>query len=92
MAESMKARHTTERRQPAKGRRFAWARLPDVDRGRTHWCLFRRSETTRRLIPAQVDADHTECRQQIAERLRRARWELRNDVDAIDLLNLGVTP
>ncbi|WP_223621215.1 hypothetical protein [Lysobacter sp. ESA13C] len=88
----MKTRHTTDRREPAKGRRFAWSRLPDPDRGRTHWRLFRRSETTRRIIPAIVEAKHTDSRSQIAEGLRRARWELRNDVDAIDLLNLGVTP
>ncbi|QWF19257.1 hypothetical protein [Lysobacter capsici] len=84
--------HLEHRREPAKGRRFAWARLPDPNGFGVAWRLFRRSETTRRLVAHHVLVSVEDSRQQIAAELRRARWTLRNDVDAIDLLNLGLEP
>ncbi|SDY08248.1 hypothetical protein [Lysobacter enzymogenes] len=91
----MSARHLTERREPAKGRRFAWGRIPAAGDGEferfTTWHLFRRSET-RRLHGTQVSAGHHLTRAQIAVLLREARNGLRDYVDDLDLRHLGVLP
>lgn len=94
MADGMKTRHLTDRRQPAKGRRFAWSRVPaagDSEFTRfTTWRLFRR-DVTRRVHPVELHIGHSWPRSRIAAELRRARRDLLDHVDELDLSHLGLT-
>jgi len=90
----LKASHVTQRRQPAKGRRFAWARIPAAGDGEftryTTWRLFRR-DLHRRVHTVEMHVGHSWPRPRIAAELRRARRELLEHVDRIDLKHLGLT-
>lgn len=87
----MKARHLTERREPAKGRRFSWGRVHPAGGDAATWRLFRRCIpggwlTEQRTFPATLP------RAAIAAELRRARARLLAAADAVDLTHLGLTP
>jgi len=77
------------RKQPAKnGHRFTWGRVVDHDRGTVTYRLFRVAIDRRRYIEAHTFQG--DPRWAIAWELRQMRNRLRDAVDAIDLVALGV--
>jgi hypothetical protein len=75
-------------RHPNQKRRFCWARIPSKH-GCT-WRLFRRSETTGRIYCVASWAPAGATRSLIAREVWRARIQLRETVDTVDLERLGV--
>jgi hypothetical protein len=76
-------------RQPKKTGGFSWGRSVSAE-GLVIWRLFRRDQRGslhwRQLIP-----HHSWSRREIATELNRARHELRDQVDDLDLALMGVT-
>lgn len=87
----MNARHLTERREPAKGRRFAWGRVQASGGDAATWRLFRRC-IPGRLLLEQRTFPATYARTEIAAGLRAMRARLLAAADAVDLSHLGLTP
>jgi len=86
----MKARHLTERREPAKGRRFAWGRVQPAAGDAATWRLFRRCIPGRLLLEERTFAS-TAHRAAIAAELRAMRARLLAAADTIDFHHLGLT-
>lgn len=87
----MKARHLTERREPAKERRFAWGRVQPAAGDAATWRLFRRC-ISGRVLTLQCTFSHSAHRTMIAIELRMLRARLLVAADRIDLTHLGLTP
>ena len=81
-------RHLT-RRSPRKKGRFCWSR--QFTDGVGAYRLFLRSETTGRCFYGAAYFHQEADRNAIAAQLWKERRQLRDTVDAFDLLNLGVT-
>lgn len=78
------------RRAPKETLGFAWGRFPTTDGSAVTWRLYRRDH--RRALPMHVLTFFAQDdRAMIAGYLRRARRYLRDKVDDIDLLAMGVT-
>lgn len=74
-----------ERRAPKETLGFAWGRFPTVDGSAITWRLYRRAlHMHAETFFAQED------RAVIARHLRRARRHLRDQVDEIDLVAMGL--
>lgn len=85
----MKTRHLSERREPAKDRRFSWGRVVG-EGGYVQYRLFRR-DFNRRVFSRIAGFTHEHSRAEIARDLRKARRHLLDTVDAIELHHLGLT-
>lgn len=82
------SRHIT-RRAPKETLGFAWGRFPTTDGSAVTWRLYRRDH--RRALHMHVETFFAhDDRSVIAGRLRRARRHLRDKVDDIDLVAMGV--
>lgn len=84
------ARHLTERREPAKGRRFAWGRVQAAGGDAATWRLFRRCIPGRVLLE-QRTFPATHSRAEIAAGLRAMRARLLAAADAVDFHHLGLS-
>ena len=84
----MNARHTI-RRAPKAALGFAWGRIPTVDGSAVTWRLYRRDHS-RRIHQHALTFFSNDDRAVIAGHLRRARRYLREKVDDIDLVAMGV--
>ncbi|WP_045769512.1 hypothetical protein [Xanthomonas albilineans] len=82
-------RHLT-RRAPQRNGGFSWGRVLPDDNTVTYR-LFRRDHSGALHI-SQLTFDAQTSRRAIANDLRRARHKLRDSVDEIDLVAMGVTP
>ncbi|HEL4296663.1 TPA: hypothetical protein UM674_000592 [Stenotrophomonas maltophilia] len=78
------------RRAPKETLGFAWGRFPTNDGSAVTWRLYRRDHRRALHMHAETFFAH-EDRAVIAGRLRRARRSLRDKVDDIDLVAMGVT-
>ncbi|WP_115560054.1 hypothetical protein [Xanthomonas arboricola] len=81
-------RHLT-RRAPKRNGSFSWGRFPTSDGAFITWRMFRRDHTSvlhmhALTFTAKDDAAYA------AKQLRRARRQLRDRVDDIDLAAMGV--
>lgn len=77
-------------RQPKPARGFSWARLPEYPtEGDVTWRLFRRDHRGKLHMSSLTFTAGTD-RRAIASALRRARHQLRDRVDEVDLLAMGV--
>ncbi|HFF6004421.1 hypothetical protein [Stenotrophomonas maltophilia] len=77
------------RRAPKETLGFAWGRFPTVDGSAITWRLYRRDHRRAVHMHAMTFFAHDD-RAVIAGHLRRARHYLRDKVDDIDLVALGV--
>ncbi|EMT5435617.1 TPA: hypothetical protein UM365_000192 [Stenotrophomonas maltophilia] len=78
-----------ERRAPKETLGFAWGRFPTVDGSAITWRLYRRDH--RRALHMHAETFFAqEDRAVIARHLRRARRHLRDQVDEIDLVAMGL--
>ncbi|WP_288469598.1 hypothetical protein [uncultured Stenotrophomonas sp.] len=78
-----------ERRAPKETLGFAWGRFPTVDGSAITWRLYRRDH--RRALHMHAETFFAqEDRAVIDRHLRRARRHLRDQVDEIDLVAMGL--
>ena len=77
-------------RHPKGNGRLAWCRAIHQGGGIAEWRLYRRSSVDRRVHLERVVARGGMTRAQCATRLRAARLELRDRVDAYDLSLMGL--
>lgn len=78
-----------ERRAPKETLGFAWGRFPTVDGSAITWRLYRRDH--RRALHMHAETFFAqEDRAVIARHLRLARRHLRDQVDEIDLVAMGL--
>lgn len=86
----MKLLHLTARREPAKGRRFAWGRVQPASGDAATWRLFRRC-LPGGWLTEQQSFSAGDSRAVIAAELRVMRARLLAAADAVDLAHLGLT-
>ncbi|UGB46952.1 hypothetical protein LQ772_06585 [Frateuria edaphi] len=80
---------SVSRRSPARRDGFCWARIPQSN-GTVLYRLYRRDQ--RNAVHAVLrNFPGDAARHDIARELKAARHQLRNTVDEIDLVLLGVT-
>ncbi|WP_226426576.1 hypothetical protein [Xanthomonas sp. MWU16-30325] len=81
-------RHPT-RRAPKRNGGFSWGRFPTSDGAVITWRMFRRDHTSALHMHALTFTAKDEPAY-VAKQLRRARRQLRDRVDEIDLSAMGV--
>ncbi|WOB24785.1 MULTISPECIES: hypothetical protein [Xanthomonas] len=81
-------RHLT-RRAPKRSGGFSWGRFPTSDSALITWRMFRRDHT-RALHTHALTFTARDDAAYVAKQLRRARRQLRDRVDEIDLAAMGV--
>ncbi|RFF46218.1 hypothetical protein [Xanthomonas campestris] len=82
-------RHHT-RRAPKRNGGFSWGRFPTSDGAFVTWRMFRRDHSSSLHMHALTFTGEDDAAY-VAKQLRRARRQLRDRVDEIDLAAMGVT-
>ncbi|MCD0280510.1 hypothetical protein JWH04_16490 [Xanthomonas melonis] len=82
--------HQLTRRAPKRNGGFSWGRFPTSDGAFITWRMFRRDHSSALHMHA-LTFTGTDDAAYVAKQLRRARRQLRDRVDEIDLAALGVT-